>query len=102
MEVLRIVGRRDKDGYVAQCLELGFIAHGETEREVLDRMRDMVLDYVEEQRKHAERGQVLLARPVPYYPLKKLAFEVVWYVRSRRNRAARQAFNDYDVRYAPA
>lgn len=102
MEVLRIVGRKDRDGYVAQCLELGFVAHGDTQGEVLDRMRDMVLDYVEERQKYAKRGQLLFARPVPYYPLKKFAFDVAWRFQARRRRAARRAVNDFDLRYAPA
>jgi len=82
--MLRCTVAKKGKQYIGECLELGVVSQGKTERECTRNLKEAIEAFIEAARE--AKGDRIAIHPVSYYKIKKLTFDFKYGLRQMLKR----------------
>jgi len=83
---LRCVMKKTGKGYVGECLELSLAVRENTPKECKEKLEQLIEDYIETIEIIYKEDKNIVLRPVALYPIKKIIFDINYYLCQRRKK----------------
>lgn len=76
-----IIKQRNEKLFIGECLELGIVTQAKSDTECKHNLMEALEAYIEAGK--AATSTYVTIRPVAYYPLKRIIFDLHWYIKTR-------------------
>ena len=84
--IIRCIIKKTDKGYVGECLELSLAARADTPLGCKEKLEQSIEDYIETLNIVYHEDKNVTIRPVAFYPIRKLLFDINYYLCKKTNK----------------